>query len=173
MQAHAERRVRHRASEPTLRDREKVHLLGSAARLNHHTAKLAERARSVRHLRGHCFHFFVALVQRGGLLELECICRSSPFRGYALQETPAPRAQEIANGNSLFRIALVGAALVAGREALLHLGIKAAGKGWIGVEVFRAAAQQEQVEHFLQVAFCRSLRGKRTNRFILWQRSSE
>ena len=58
----------------------------------------------------------------------------------------------------LLLVPLIGAALVAGREAHLHLRIDTAGKGRIGVELLDAPAQQKQVQHLIRVALGRRAR---------------
>ena len=63
-------------------------------------------------------------------------------------------------------VPLIGAALIARGKAHLHLGVNTAGKGRIGVEVFRAAAQQKQVQHLIRVPLGRCARGKRTKKRV-------
>jgi len=47
------------------------------------------------------------------------------------------------------RIALIGAALEARRKTHLHLGVNAAVKCRIGVQVFVTTAQLEEIEHLI------------------------
>ena len=73
----------------------------------------------------------------------------------------AARGQKVLDCRGFFGVALVGAALVARREAHLHLGVDAAGMARIGIEIVGAAAQQEQLQRLFGKALGRRARGKR------------
>ena len=56
------------------------------------------------------------------------------------------------DGVGLLGVAVVGAALEAGGEALFQFGVNAAGVAGIGLKVFLTAAEEEEVEHGLEPA---------------------
>ena len=77
------------------------------------------------------------------------------------QPALAARGQKTLDRRSLFGIALVRAALVAGREAHLHLGVDAAGMARIGIEIVGAAAQQKELQSLFGKALGRRARSER------------
>src|SRR5579862_971741 len=89
----------------------------------------------------------------GCLFEVEIVGGLGPQASEFVDETLAAGGEKGVDGGGLLRVALVGAALEAGCEALLHLGVDAAGKARIGMEVFVAAAQIEEVEHAFEEGF--------------------
>ena len=73
----------------------------------------------------------------------------------------SPRvARKLSHRRGLFGVALVGAALVAGREAHLHLRVDAAGMARIGIQIVGAAAQQKQLQRLFGKALRRRARSE-------------
>src|SRR5271157_5321426 len=72
----------------------------------------------------------------------------------------AAALQVLLHAPNLSRILLVGATFEARRQAHLHLGINAAGKGGIGIQVEGAAAHFEQVERVVGELLGSNPRGK-------------
>src|SRR5579859_6493199 len=73
----------------------------------------------------------------------------------------AARVQKTLDPNDLRTVFVIGAAAKAGRQAHLHLGIDAAGKFRIGMQVFDAAPHLEEVKRVVHELLCRHARSKR------------
>ena len=77
------------------------------------------------------------------------------------QQRTAAAFEEFLHTRNLGGVLLVGAALETRRQAHLHLGINAAGKGRIGIQVVDAAAHLEQVERVVGKLLGSNPRGER------------
>ena len=81
----------------------------------------------------------------------------------------AAGGEEGVDGVGLLGVAVVGAALEAGGEALFQFGVNAAGVAGIGLEVFLTAAEEEEVEHGLEPS-ARRASGRGRGRRGRWRR---
>jgi hypothetical protein len=91
-------------------------------------------------------------VEVGGFFKVEGLGGGVSLGGELGEEALAASGEEVVDGGGLLGVALGGAALEAGGEALFELGIDAAGVAGVGLEVFLAAAEEEEVEHGFEPA---------------------
>jgi hypothetical protein len=117
--------------------------------LQHHRAKLRERTDQLGGQGAHALDADNLRVGGGGGFEFQvrrgCVALSAELDQAAF----AARGQELLDRLGLLRVALVRAALVAGREAHLHLGVDATGVGGVGVQLLGTATQQEELERLV------------------------
>ncbi len=137
---------------------------GLAGGLQNDRAQLAERTDQFRSKRADGFDALHLRMKRGGGFKLEVRGGLVALRLENHEAALAAGGQKAFDGGGFFGIALVGAALVAGREAHLHLGIDAAGMAGIGIEIVGAAAQQKKLESLVGIALGGGARRERAVR---------
>ena len=112
--------------------------------LHQHGIELFDGARDLRQRcrAQNCVQLLHASVDRGRRLELQ-IFRGllALLRQFTLQGLPAA-LQKVMHPRHLAAVLIVAAALKAGRQAHFHLGIHAAGKAGIRIQIEIAAPQQ-------------------------------
>src|ERR1700761_798755 len=108
------------------------------------------------------FDLFQLGVQLGGGLEFKllggCVALLADVHEIAFTVS----GEEATDGFGFFAVAGVGAGLLAGGEAHLHLAVDAAGMGGVGVQVFFAAAEKEELQQLVGIAFGGGAGGKWT-----------
>ncbi len=138
--------------------------IGVRAGLKNDGAKFAERADK---LGGECVHGFNALhvsVKLGGGFKGEIGRSLIALSAQSDEPAFAARREKAFDSRRFLSVALVRAALEAGREAHLHLGINAAGIARVWIQFKCAAAQQKQLEHLFCVALGGGARRERSVR---------
>ena len=107
------------------------------------------------------FHFVQPRVQRRRGFEVEIGGRLVALLLDLAYQRLAAALKELLHAIDLGGILLVGAAFEARRQAHLHLGINAAGKGGVGMKVVDAASHLEQIERVVGELLRRNAREKR------------
>ncbi len=90
-----------------------------------------------------------ALVPAAGLFEVEFLAGAVAGGGGGLEEAAAAGFEEADEAGGFGGVFLAGDGLLAGAEAPAHLAVDAAGVVRRGGEILEAAADLEQIEHFL------------------------
>ncbi len=100
----------------------------------------------LRRLREHRLELLQNRVDGGCGLEVQVGGGAVALGGQLAGQRFAARVEKGHHARGFVGVQLVGAALEAGRQAHLHLGIDAAGMGRVGIEFLDAAADFEEVE---------------------------
>ncbi len=130
--------------------------------LQNHSPQLAHRLHQLRSQRPHAFDLLHLRMQRRGRSRIPDSPKPLRARSRSTTSLLSPRvARKSSHRRSLFGIALVGAALVAGRQAHLHLRVHASRMARIGIEIVGAAPQQKQLQRLFGKPLRRRPRSKR------------
>ena len=115
-------------------------------RLHHDCGQLIDAAHDFGKLPEHRLEFFHASVQRRGAFKFQTGRGLLALRAYLPHQGVAAAVEVGLHPGHLGVVVLVGAALEAGRETHFHLGVDAAGKLRVGMEIVHAAPHLEEIE---------------------------
>ena len=136
-------------------DEEKCHRFGDGRRLHHDCGELIDAVHDLGKLAEHGLEFFHAGVQGGGVFKFQTGRGLLALRGYLPHQRVAAAVEVGLHAGDFAVVVVVGAAFEAGGEAHFHLGIDAAGKLRVGMEIVDAAAHLEEIERIVGELFRR------------------
>ena len=135
--------------------------LGLPRLLHDYGVRLVNAADKLRQLLQHGREFVEPRMNGCGRLEFHFRRGVIALRRHLALQRFAARVQKILDPHHFGAILVIGAAAKAGSQTHFHFGIYAAGKFWIGMEIFHAAPHLEKVERVIHKLFRRHPRSKR------------
>ena len=161
MNPHADRREANRPAQHAVLKQKHRHRLRFSRAVQHYCAQLIHGPHQLRRQRAHRLNFLHLRMQSGGALKRQLLGRFLALRAQHNQLAFAARGQKRLHRRGLLGVALVGAALVAGRKAHLHLGVDTARMAGVRRKLIHATPQQKQLQRLLGKALRGCAAGKR------------